>query len=596
MLKFLKNLLSSSEIIGIDLGTTNSVVAVLEDGKPRVIESPDGGRIMPSVVGYAKDGSVLVGTPAVNQLATNPAKTIYSAKRFIGRDFETVKKNGAAWSVPFIVRPNYDEKSAAFELDGRMVSPEEIGAEVLRKLKLTAEAYLGKTVSKAVITVPAYFNDRQRQATADAAKIAGLEVAALINEPTAAALAYGQELDEEQTVGVYDLGGGTYDFSILKIKGEEGIFEVLATGGNPNLGGDNFDELIMQRVLASFAQETGVDLSKDRQALARVKESVVKAKVQLSSQNEAVVTIPFLVNGPSGPLHLEHTITRADFESMIRPMLESTVADMKKALEESGLKPSDLDHILLVGGSTRIPLVKDLIKKFHGREPLQNHGVDEIVALGAAIHGGIVRGDIEAELYDVTSLSLGLQEVGDVMSILIKKDSRVPVTATGDFSTVVENQTSALLNIYQGEAKKASENHLLGSILIEEIEPRPAGVPRITVTYTINGDGVLEVSAKDDKGREQKVTLKNAGRLERREIKRMQKEASLPQDVRKLLNSARAELSQEIKRVEETAVASRDKDSARNMLVKVEEAEKVLQESIDADDLAHTIKEVRRLS
>jgi molecular chaperone DnaK len=594
MLSFIKNLLSSSETIGIDLGTTNSVVAVLEDGKPKILETPEGPFTLPSVVAYAKDGSVLVGEMALRQLALNPAKTIFSAKRFIGRDFEAVKKLGTTWTVPFIVRPGYN-KEAAFEIDGTIKTPEEIGAEVLKRLKEIAEAYLGKGVTSAVITVPAYFNDRQRQATIDAARIAGLNVEALINEPTAAALAYGQDIEDEQTIGVYDLGGGTYDFSILKIK--DNSFEVITTGGNPFLGGDNFDEALMTKVLSRFSAETGFNIAENREAMARVKEAVVKAKIELSRKESATILVPFLMQGPSGPVNLEQSVTRKEFESLIESMIDSTIADMKKALQEAQMKASDLNHILLVGGSTRIPLVKEKIRAFHGQKPLEGEGVDTLVAAGAALHAGILKGEIDAEFIDVTSLSLGLQEIGDVMSVIIEKSSAVPVTKTGTFSTTVDNQEEAELRIFQGESRKASENNLLGEILVTGIEPRPAGVPQILVTYTINADGVLEVKAVDETtGQEQKVILKNSGRLDKKEVRRKQKELSMPENDRKLLNSARAELSREIKRIEEKAEEARDQKAAQALAVRAEEAGRVLEESIDSGELTKTVRDIKRLS
>lgn len=608
MLNFIRNLkerLASGNgpIIGIDLGTTNSVAAVMEGDQPRIIEMPEGGRLLPSIVGYAKDGSVLVGKPAYNQQVTNPAKTIYSAKRFIGRDFDQVRKNngavkGAAWTVPFIVRPASDSDSAVFEIEGRLVTPEEIGAEVLKKLKVAAEKSIGQTISRAVITVPAYFNERQRQATIQAGTLAGLKVEALINEPTAAALAYGTEIEDDQTIGVYDLGGGTYDFSILRIKDEN--FEVLSTGGNPNLGGDNFDELIVQDIVATFLKTEGHDLSREPMTMALLKQEAAAAKVALSSMESVTIEKPFIVNTKDLTLNLKYEITRKTFERMISALVESTIDDMQKALESIGMKPQQLDRILLVGGSTRIPLVKAAIKKFHGREPIDNRGVDELVALGAALFGSVIAGESDIELIDVVSLSLGVQEIGDVMSVIIPKDSPLPIggkfSGVGKFTTVADLQTEAELNLYQGESRKASENYLLGSILVEGIAPMPKGQARITVTYTLDSDGVLHASAVDQDGREQKVTIKTAGALGKREVQRIREEIAMPAEDRQELNQAREALSREVRRVEEMAEETRDQNASKALMVRVTEAEKVLQESIEAKDLIKKAKEVKRIS
>lgn len=584
MLKFLRGLVAG-DIVGIDLGTTNSVIAALDgQNRPVVIPNNSGKGLTPSTVAWSKEGQILVGDVAVRQGPLNPVKTIYSSKRFIGRDFDDVKSIWQAY--PFIARPGYDKQGVGFEIDGRIVTPQEVAAHVLKSLKADAEAYLGRTISKAVVTVPAYFNDRQRQATKDAAAIAGLEVQT-INEPTAAALAFADSIEGNQTILVFDLGGGTFDVSILKI--EENDITVLATGGDNYLGGDNFDELLMGVILRDFTLKNGVDLSKSPESIAIIKKAVVDAKIELSTAQSTEINLPFVANGPSGPLHLTHKLTRSDFENLIRPLAEKAIAHVKETVERAGLKPSSLDNILLVGGSTRIPLVQRLVQEYYGKAPLKNHHTDEIVAMGAAIFGGIQKGSVDMELHDVVSMSLGVQVHPDKMKVLIKKDTNLGkdgITATDRFTTVEDNQIAARISTYQGESPVASDNNLLGYVDLEGIEPMPKGKPTITVTYHIDLEGLLHVSAVDEKGNEQKVTLHNAGKLEKREVRRMAKEASLPDSERKLLQEKRQELSKAIKEFEEKA------GSDQKMMIKVEEAEKVLQEEISTKELTKAIAEI----
>lgn len=603
--KKLKNLFSGGDVLGIDLGTTNTVASILEGGKPIVIESEEGGRLTPSIVSYGKDG-VLVGDPALRQAITNPKNTIYSSKRFIGRTFQEVLDNGAALAFPYKVHHGVDQKKAVFIISGRVVNPEEVAAEILSKVKKSAESYLGRSISRAVITVPAYFNDSQRQATIDAAKIAGLKVERIINEPTAAALAYSLEYEiaEGGRILVYDLGGGTFDVSILETgEGENDVdLKVVGTSGDPYLGGDNFDELIIQKIVQKFSVEKSLDITQFPDAMQRLKEFVVKAKIELSKKSETEITIPYFITQEGGKVHnLHHPISRADFEGLIRPLIQGSIDLLQKALDEAKLKKSDIDTVFLVGGSTRIPLVQKLVEEFFSGKSkiISNRGTDEIVAMGAAVYGGIVKQDLDIELEDVTSLSLGIEAVvkkeSGIMSVIIPKNTPVPCEKVGEFSTVKDNQTGVDILIYQGEEKKASQNHLLGTMAIEDIAPAPAGKPQIFVTYSIDRNGVLTVSAKDDKGREQKINLKNAGALEKRELQRIQKEQALPAEERRLLLTAREELSREIERVEEKIEDLPEGKEKEKLAVVVEEAERRLQEVIETKDLTQATRELQRV-
>jgi len=590
-------------ILGFDLGTSNSCVAILDsNGKPVLIEL-NGKRITPSVVAF-KNGEIIVGDPAVRQMTLNPHGTIFSAKRFIGRDFSEVKNNGAAWVVPYVVRPGYDGKSASFEVNGSIYDPAQIGAEVLKVLKEAAESYLGKSVGKAVITVPAWFNDRQRQATKDAGKIAGLEVIGIVNEPTAAALAYAIDsengIQKDEVILAFDLGGGTMDATVMRIKGDSSFVETLATGGDISLGGDNFDELIISDVIKKFLNDQAFDLTKSPEAMARVREAAVKLKIELSSLDESEIKLPFLVVDDKGPKHLEYSLKREQFEGMIRSLVDKAIKISVDAVSAAGLKNSQIDKILLVGGSTRVPLVTRLLKETFGKNPIGNRGVDEIVALGAAVYSGIITDHkaVDVEFEDVTALNLGVKTIGDVFSTIIAANTKLPVEKKDIFSTTADGQTEVEVVILQGMASKASssENHILGTLLLENIEPRPAGVPKIEITYSLDIDGILSVSAVDDKGRAVDITLKNASKLDRREIQRMTKESNLPAEERVELERARAELSKEIVKVEKEALKSLPDASKEKtkLIAKVEEANKLLKESIDADQIAKKSREIER--
>lgn len=601
MISFLKSLVGGDTIVGIDLGTTNSCIAFLDgDGKPVIIES-EGKRITPSVVSY-KGGEIIVGFPALNQMTLHPHHTIFSAKRFLGRDWADVK-SGAAWTVPYVVRPGYDGKSAAFEIDGACYDPAQVSAEVLKKLKAAAESYLGKTVSKAIITVPAYFNDRQRQATIDAGRIAGLEVKRIINEPTAAALAYAVEdssIKENEVILCFDLGGGTMDATVMRIKNDASFVEVLATGGDISLGGDNFDELIISDIVKSFIAEKSLDLTKHPEAMARVREAAIKGKIELSSMQETEIKLPFLIVNDKGPVHLDYAISRSKFEGMIKALVEKSIAIALETVSSAGLNKPQVDKILLVGGSTRIPLVQKRLKETFGKDPIGNRGVDEIVALGAAVFSGIVTDhkNVDIEFEDVTALNLGVKTVGDVFSTIIEANSKLPVEKKDLFTTTVANQTEAEIVILQGMAAKASspDNHVLGTILLEKIEPRPAGEPQIEIMYSLDADGILSVSAVDDKGRAVDITLKNASKLDRRDIQRMKKESEMPVEERAELQEARAELSKEIKRIQSAEIkALPDGKEKSRLIAKVEEAGRTLQESIDADDVAKKAREIAKI-
>jgi molecular chaperone DnaK len=595
MFKLLKTLLSGGATIGIDLGTTNTVVAVLQsDGEVKVIETAEGRKLLPSVVAFQKDGTVVVGDAAARQAAINP-KTIYSVKRLMGKDFDDVKAFG--FTVPYIVRPSYDKIKACVEIDGKPVDPEQISAEILKKCKEMAENYLQKSVISAVITVPAYFNDRQRQATKASAAIAGLKVDRIINEPTAAAIAYGyflkDKIETAKTIAVYDLGGGTFDVSILKVAESE--FEVLSTSGNNFLGGDDFDNIILQKVLSQFYKDNSVDLTKIPESLQRVKEACTRAKIELSSMAETEVAIPFISQGPAGPLHVNCKISRKEFEDMIAAMVKGSIANVAEALSSASLKITDIDEVIMVGGSSRIPAVQKAVKDFFKREPMKHDGIDDLVAIGAAVFSGIVTGKIEdVDVIDITSLSLGTATIGDVLSVIIPKGSKTPIEVKGDFTTVTDNQKQALVQVLEGEEKKASLNHKLGEVVVDDIEPQPKGVPRIFITYRIDGNGVFSVAAVDSKGVEQNVTVKSP-KLESTEIKRIQKELELKPEEKRLLSEAREVLSTELKKLEIEAKDAETKEEKATLFVKVEEAEKIIMEELKPKQLIAASNEIRRV-
>jgi molecular chaperone DnaK len=487
-----------SKIIGIDLGTTNSCVAVLEGGEPKVIPNPEGNRTTPSAVAF-KNGERLVGEVAKRQAITNP-NTVLSIKRHMGTDYKV-------------------------EIEGKKYTPQEISAIILQYLKSYAEDYLGEPVKKAVITVPAYFNDAQRQATKDAGRIAGLEVERIINEPTAAALAYGLDKEDDQTILVFDLGGGTFDVSILELG--DGVFEVKATAGDNHLGGDDFDHAIMDYLIEEFKKEHGVDLSKDKMALQRLKDAAEKAKKDLSGVTSTQISLPFITANESGPLHLETTLTRAKFEELTAHLVERTLGPTRQALKDAGLTPADIDKVILVGGSTRIPAVQEAIRKEIGKEPHKGVNPDEVVAMGAAIQGGVISGDVkDVVLLDVTPLSLGIETLGGVFTKLIERNTTIPTSKSQIFSTATDNQTAVEIHVLQGERPMAADNKSLGRFVLSDIPPAPRGVPQIEVTFDIDKNGIVNVSAKDlGTGKQQKITIKSNSGLTEEEIQRMIKEA-----------------------------------------------------------------------
>jgi molecular chaperone DnaK len=513
------------KIIGIDLGTTNSCVAVLEGGEPVVIQNAEGGRTTPSIVGFTSKGDRVVGQPAKNQMITNPENTVYSIKRFMGRRYSEVSNEMNL--VPYKVVEQGDD--VRVDVDGKKYSPQEISAFVLQKMKKTAEDYLGEAVTEAVITVPAYFNDAQRQATKDAGKIAGLDVKRIINEPTAASLAFGFNKDQkkEKTIAVYDLGGGTFDISILELG--EGVFEVKSTNGDTHLGGDDFDRRIMEWLITEFRQDTGIDLSKDRMALQRLREAAEKAKIELSAMQGTEVNLPFITADQAGPKHLQKSLTRAKFEQMVSDLLERSKEPCKKALADAGLNADQIDEVILVGGSTRIPAVQQIVKDLFKKEPNKGVNPDEAVAVGAAIQGGILGGDVkDVLLLDVTPLSLGIETLGGVMTKLIPRNTTIPTRKSQIFSTAADGQNAVSINVLQGEREMSNQNRTLGRFDLVGIPPAPRGVPQIEVAFDIDANGIVHVSAKDlGTGKEQKIRIESSSGLNEQDIERMVKEAEL---------------------------------------------------------------------
>jgi molecular chaperone DnaK len=511
-----------SKIIGIDLGTTNSVVAVMEGGEPVVITNPEGSRITPSVVGFTKSGERLVGQVAKRQAVTNPENTIFSIKRFMGRKFDEVSEEMKM--VPYSVEraSNGDVRISA---SGKAYSPPEISAMVLQKLKQAAEEYLGSAVTKAVITVPAYFNDAQRQATKDAGQIAGLEVMRIVNEPTAAALAYGLDKKKDETIAVYDFGGGTFDISILEVG--EGVVEVKATNGDTHLGGDNLDQKIIDWIIEEFRRDEGIDLGKDRMALQRLREAAEKAKMELSSVMETEINLPFITADATGPKHMVKKLTRAKFEQLVDELLQRTVGPTKQALKDAGVDPSKIDEVVLVGGSTRIPKVQQIVKDLFGKEPHKGVNPDEVVAVGAAIQAGVLAGEVkDLLLLDVTPLSLGIETLGGVMTTLIQRNTTIPTRKSETFSTAADNQTSVEVHVLQGERPMARDNRPLGKFHLTGLPPAPRGVPQIEVTFDIDANGIVNVSAKDmATQKEQKITITASSGLSKDEVDKMMREA-----------------------------------------------------------------------
>jgi molecular chaperone DnaK len=578
----------AEKVIGIDLGTTNSVVAVMEGGDPVVIPNSEGGRVTPSVVAFTKDGERLVGQVAKRQAVTNPQNTIFSIKRFMGRKISEVQEETKRVPYKVVAGPN---DVATIEVAGKRYSPPEISAMILQKMRQTAEDYLGQKVEKAVITVPAYFNDSQRQATKDAGRIAGLDVLRIINEPTAAALAYGLDKKKDEKVAVFDLGGGTYDISVLELYDVEGSrqFEVKSTNGDTHLGGDDFDQRVIDWLVAEFKRDQGIDLSKDPMALQRLKEAAEKAKMELSGTQQTDINLPFITADQSGPKHLNYSLTRAKFEQLVDDLIQRTIPPMQQALKDAGMKPEEIDEVILVGGSTRIPKVQQVVKDFFKKEPHKGVNPDEVVAIGAAIQGAVLTGEQkDVLLLDVNPLSLGIETLGGVTTVLIPRNTTIPTKKSEVFSTAEDNQTTVEIHVLQGERELASGNKTIGKFQLTGIPPAPRGMPQVEVTFDIDANGILHVTAKDKaNGKEQKIRIEASSGLSENDIQKMVKDAEQHADEDKNRREeidTRNRLDSLTYEVEKNAKEWSDKLSA-DLKSRLEGAVERARKALRADDL-----------